>query len=87
MVQELPPRAVAALAEEKQCRGAAKMAVVTRAASRVRKCRCQTKSFQRTLAQLKAAAHRLDRRRAREALRRGEEVIVERPLLTDWDIV
>ena len=59
-------------------------AIVTKL-NRAKRYRASTRSFQKTLRWMKKRAHRLDRRKAKQALKQGKEYHSV-PRLTAWDI-
>ncbi len=62
------------------------MAAVVAKLNRAKRYRCSTTKFHNTLRWLKKSAHRIDRRKAREALKQGKEYHSV-PRLTGWDVV
>lgn len=62
------------------------MAAIVTKINQAKRYRCSNKKFRRTLRWLKRSAHRVDRRKAREAMKRGEDYH-STPRLTGWDII
>ncbi len=62
------------------------MAGIVTKLNRAKRLRCSNSKFRRTLRWYKKSAHRVDRRKAREALKQGQEYH-SIPRLTSWDIV